>query len=119
MNKKYKALICDVDGTLLSLGTTKAPLRLPTDEVCNAIKEAKNTIHIGIATSRPLVYTTHLLEHLSLSGPSIVQSGSLVVDSVTQKILYEKHLDENDFSSIMNTLTRHFKKRIVIDERDK
>jgi HAD superfamily hydrolase (TIGR01484 family) len=93
---KYKALMSDVDGTLVA----SARHALPTQKVKDAISTAKDLIHIGVATGRPTFGMKYLSEYLDLSGPSIVSGGAQVIDSSTQTVLWEKALDTDDIQHI-------------------
>ena len=66
LEQKYKALIVDVDGTIIP----KKKDGVPSKKVIDAIAQARKSIHIGIATSRPLSYLTNILDHIEFSGPS-------------------------------------------------
>lgn len=98
---KYKALITDLDGTLIPQNDPKG---LPTLKVKETIEKARKKIHIGIATSRPPIYVDFLLEHLKLSGPSILLNGALIMDSVTKQILSAEKMDIKDFHAIIKIL---------------
>ena len=94
--KKYKALILDVDGTLI-------PNRrdaMPSKKVTEAIAKASKILHLGIATSRPYSILSHIFDHLKLSGPSIINAGSQIIDLPSGKILFEKPLLIQDFMEI-------------------
>lgn len=97
MKSSYKALIVDVDGTLV-----KDFHSLPTPRVTEAIKKASKKIHIGLATSRPLFLAKNVLDHLELSGPSIVATGAHIVDSQTKKTLFEQLMDAADIPKIIS-----------------
>jgi len=99
---RYKALICDVDGTLM-LNKIDG---LPSRRVANAIDKAKKIVHVGIASARPLIYSNNLFDHLKLSGPSILVGGSLIVDAASRKVLHEKPINKEDFAKICAILKR-------------
>lgn len=82
---KYKALILDLDGTTV-VNYSPDP---PTKKVTEAIKKAHKLIHISIATGRPLHEVQHLIDHLELSGPCILNNGSQIYDPVRKKIIHE------------------------------
>lgn len=48
--KKFKALLVDVDGTLMENRRNA----MPSEKVRKIITKASSLIHIGVATSRPL-----------------------------------------------------------------
>lgn len=95
--KQYKAIITDLDGTLI---TQNALEGFPTEKVTSALKKAQQTIHVGIATGRPPIYAYHLFDHLELSGPSIFLNGAIVVDSHTKKVIYTVEILEKDFQEL-------------------
>lgn len=104
--KKFKALIIDVDGTLV----TNQRDALPTKIVMEAIKKASSKLHVGIATQRPLFYARPIFEHLKLSGPSIIAGGAQVIDSETLKILHEELIDKEDLLKVIK-IVKEFKKK--------
>lgn len=90
--KKYKALILDVDGTLIPNKRDGMPSR----KVKEAIAKASKLIHIGVATSRPYFILSHIVDHLKLSGPSIIAGGTQIIDISSKKIIFEKELRIED-----------------------
>ncbi|MBI5619353.1 HAD hydrolase family protein, partial [Candidatus Gottesmanbacteria bacterium] len=82
---KYKALILDLDGTTV-VNYSPDP---PTKKVTEAIKKAHKRIHISIATGRPLAQVQHIIDHLELSGPCILNNGSQIYDPIQKKIIHE------------------------------
>ncbi|MGH7245371.1 MAG: HAD family hydrolase, partial [Candidatus Levyibacteriota bacterium] len=95
MQKSYKALILDVDGTIISKYNA-----LPSTAVTTAIAKASKKLHVGLATSRPFFMLPHLIAHLNLSGPSIINGGGRIVDACTQKVLWEQPLLTTDLPKI-------------------
>lgn len=100
---KYKALIVDIDGTL-------APSKektLPSKKVRDAIFKAKDHIHIGIATGRPLFLIEDIVKHLDLSGPSIINDGAMVIDLNTRTLLYERLIPEKELFDAITILKKY------------
>jgi HAD superfamily hydrolase (TIGR01484 family) len=87
---KYKALILDVDGTLIAEKDT-----MPSKKVIEAIKklQKKKNIHISLATARPFREIKELSEVLDLSDYSIVSGGAQLVHIPTEKYHYEYPID--------------------------
>lgn len=112
---KYKALISDVDGTLIAQATRDSVITMPTKRIKNAIEKAQKKIHIGLATSRPIIDASYLFSHLKLSGPSIIQGGALIIDSITKKVLFEKTISKEDYFKI-TSLFNTYKVDFVVDE---
>ncbi len=107
---KYKALILDIDGTLI-------PNRrdgMPSVKVAQAIKEASKYIHVGVATSRPLFIVEHIAKHLNLSGPSIINGGAQIIDISTNKVLYRQPIEKKDVLKVAG-IGKRFRLSINVD----
>lgn len=91
-SKKYKAIICDLDGTIIPIDTMEKPSKKATE----AIAKASRKIHFGIATARPFFITSYLVDHLRLSGPSIIHGGAQIIDLTSGEILKEKRMAVDD-----------------------
>lgn len=109
IKKKFKALIIDCDGTLIANQRDA----VPTSAVVDAVKRASGLIHIGIATQRPIFYARPVLEHLKLSGPSIIAGGAQVIDSKTLKVLREELIKREDILKMIQ-IVKEFKKKNVL-----
>lgn len=94
---KYKALICDVDGTLIP----NTQHGMPSKKVVDFTKKATKILPVGIATARSKSITMHLLEALSLNAPCIITGGSQIIDPVSKKILLEISLSIGDVKKII------------------
>lgn len=95
-SKRYKALILDVDGTILNGRTS-----LPSERVRAAIKKAQGKLHVGLATSRPVFENLkNIFSYLDLNGPSVVNAGATVIDPRTFKILWEKKILKEDIETV-------------------
>ncbi len=95
--KTYKALITDVDGTLIP---NKFDGRL-SSRVVETVKKAKEKIHIGLATSRHPKDIFHLTNELTLFGPSIVYGGAQIIDLATKTTLWEQTIEPSDAKEIL------------------
>ena len=91
--KQFKALITDVDGTLIENGREA----IPSKAMIEAVRRASELIHVGVATSRPLYMLNNIFGPLNLSGPSIINGGAQVIDAKTKKILWRRNIAEEDF----------------------
>jgi HAD superfamily hydrolase (TIGR01484 family) len=107
---KYKAIICDIDGTLM-LNKKDA---LPSKKVINAVNKARRKIHFGVATARPYFIAKHIVEHLRLSGPSIISGGAQIIDLTSGKILKEQKIAAEDIFRIY-AITEKMKLVLNID----
>ncbi len=96
MKKKFKALMIDVDGTLV-------PNRMdgmPSQKIIDAINKASEKVHIGVATSRPLFLLKEIFRTLNLNGPSVIHGGGQIVDAQTHEILWEQPILEEDIKKV-------------------
>ena len=112
--KKYKALILDVDGTLIPNKIDG----MPSKRVIDAIAKASKFIHIGIATSRPYFMLSHIFDHLKLSGPSIINAGSQIIDLPSEKILWEQSIDSKVVFPICKILQK-YKLDVLVNDNGK
>lgn len=110
---KYKALILDVDGTLI-----KGRYGSPSARVTKAVKQARTKLHVGLATSRPLFMLARVLKKLDLSGPSIINAGTTIIDVNTRQVLWSKTILEDDIESIFN-LASDFKVKFTMHDGKK
>lgn len=90
--KKYKAIIFDVDGTLIP----NAKDGIPSKKVTLAINSASKKMHVGIASGRPYFMLSHIVNHLRLSGPIITNDGARIIDISTKKVIYEQLIEGDD-----------------------
>ena len=94
--KEYKALMLDLDGT--SIPSYYGGM--PSKKVTEAIAKARKKVYVGIATSRPYYDAQHIIEHLKLSGPCIVNNGAQVIDARSRKVLREQRLMREDLLAV-------------------
>lgn len=99
----YKALLSDVDGTLIP---NKKDAQ-PSTAVIAAVTKAKGLIHIGVATSRPLFMLQNLFAKLPLSGPCVISGGSQIYDATTKKIVWEQRLEVEKIEEIFMVFRKH------------
>ncbi len=102
LKKKFKALILDCDGTLIP----NKKDGLPTNGVTRAIEKVSKLMHIGIATSRPLSFSIPIMEHLQLSGPSIISGGAQIVDGKSFKIIKEQRMKREDMLAAISAIKK-------------
>lgn len=93
---KFKALICDFDGTLVPYGKS----HMPSENVLAALNRASEKVFIGLATGRPLFGLKHVLKELPLNSPCIINGGAQIYDPVTRQIVKEFPLDKNDLEKL-------------------
>lgn len=114
MNKKYKALILDVDGTLMPNNQFASPSK----KVINAIKKANKYVHVGIATARPGSELEKIFANVPLSGPSIINGGAQIIDLPSKKILLEQALSKEDVIAVCNIAKEFRYKEIIVNDNE-
>ncbi len=90
----------DVDGTIVPVKDGA----LPSKRVARAINKAKKHVHISLVTARPLFYMNKIFDYLNLSGPSVINGGSQIIDAKTKEILWEQTIAKDDLSVIIKTI---------------
>ncbi len=108
---KYKALILDLDGTVIPSGTESTP----SPRVQHAIAKAKRHLHVCIATGRPLYLASGVLSQLDLSGPCVLNNGTQIYDPVRREILKEYPLDKASLPPILRIFRKYKKTLRVFD----
>jgi Cof subfamily protein (haloacid dehalogenase superfamily) len=97
LNNKYKAILFDVDGTLIQNRKNSSP----SQAVCDAIANARDNIPIGIATARSLPQLNEIFGVLKLSAPCIINGGAQIIDPQSLKNLSDQPIDIVDALSII------------------
>jgi HAD superfamily hydrolase (TIGR01484 family) len=99
----YKAIFLDLDGTTIPLGIDS----VPSPRVTEAIRLAKDKIHVCLATGRALYKTQYIIDHFNLSGLCVASGGTQLYDPVEKKIIQEILLSEEAISQIAAIADRY------------
>lgn len=95
----YKALITDLDGTIVNLSSNGDNIDDATVEV------AKEAIDVGkkltCATGREWELAKPIIKKLGFVSPCIVEGGTRIVDPLTDETIWEKSLQENAATQIL------------------
>ncbi|MGE5605021.1 MAG: HAD family hydrolase [Bacteroidota bacterium] len=86
--KHFKLAVFDLDGTLVEYGSDQ--ITPATLEAINMLRE--NNILSTIATGRSWKQTRGLVEKLQIRIPVIVQTGAIIIDPLTGKVLKSQPL---------------------------
>lgn len=97
-NKKYKAIICDVDGTLIPNKRDG----MPSEKVRRAIQKVSKVIKVSIATSRPLPYAKHIIKDLDLKSPLVINGGTQIYNPMLKKNVWEKPIPKSSARQVIN-----------------
>lgn len=95
---KYKALITDLDGTVI----LNEQYAKPTQKVIEAITKAQKILKVSIATGRPLSTAEWVMKPLEISHPSIITAGTQIIDPLTKKILWEEAMDKDTVQKVLS-----------------
>lgn len=101
----YKALILDLDGTLVPYGYKFD--RLPPLRVRNAINSAKKRVYVSTATGRPLQAVKSIIDRLALNGPCVICNGIQIYDPNNRIIIEESSIDRKVLPEIMKVSKKH------------
>ncbi len=98
---KYKAIILDVDGTLVTYDYNA----LPSQKVQEFINKALEHVAVCIATGRSFAFVEPILHSLGITyGLAIVNNGAQVIDIETKKSYYNQPLQSTDIQTIISIL---------------
>ena len=90
MSDEYKLIISDMDGTVVD----HAADAMPSSRVCAAIKLCVDGGGLfAIATGRPYELVKPVVEHLGVQAYCICDNGAVIIDSLTDKAIWEATLD--------------------------
>ncbi len=100
---KYKAIVADVDGTLIAPSEKEAtvPSKIVREKVAKAQKKG---VIFTIATGRSLSWTTNIISGLNLSSPIILDNGAKIYDCKTKKYIWFSLLPFKKIRQILTLL---------------
>jgi HAD superfamily hydrolase (TIGR01484 family) len=108
----YKALITDIDGTVIAIGTNGSDI---TDQTRHAVKEAlQKGKKITIATGRTWPSAGPVVKSLGLTDPCIIEGGSCIIDPQTEKIMWNMLLDEAASQKVLDISKKFVGGRVAI-----
>lgn len=103
LKKKYKAIICDIDGTLI----ISKKDGIPSQKVTAAISKANKILHVGVATSRCYYFAKHIIDHLNLSGPSIFNGGGQIMNFPQKKYVLQQTMSKKDIPYLISVFEKY------------
>lgn len=96
----YTALITDLDGTAVGMASKGEDI---TDATCEAVARAyKSGKHVACATGRQWWLARSVVQRLGLKDPCIISGGTMIIDPMTEKILWEKTLGDSSVDFIFD-----------------
>lgn len=94
---KYKALIFDLDGTAIPAKKEA----LPSTRVIDSIRKAQEVISVSAATGRSFPMVQAILDKCKFNNPCILSGGTEIIDPITNKIVWQVRLPENQVKQIV------------------
>ncbi len=94
---KLKALLLDVDGTLVPVG----PNKIPSERVIGSLKKAKDKVRISLVSGRSLEWLVDIFRAIDLEDPCIINGGSQIIHPQTLEVLWERPLLAEDVRKIL------------------
>jgi len=90
---KYKALMLDVDGTLIPYDYES----LPSERIVNVIAKAREKVKVCLVTGRSYKSTKKILNALNIhEGYAVVDGGAIIMDTATDTIVSQSLITEED-----------------------
>lgn len=93
----YKALIFDLDGTAIP----NKPDGVPSDNLIGVVAKLQKTAKVCAATGRPWHNSKAIIRKLGLRDPCIISGGTQIIDPISEKMLWEKGMNQSQVESIM------------------
>ena len=109
---KYKALIMDLDGTLV-------PSRrdgMPSEKVKNAVIAAGKKLHTSVASGRPLHLAQGVLRALKIDGPVVVNGGAQIAEAKSGKVLFERFISLDSQKKVYEICSKYGYS--ILDDRE-
>ncbi|HEX7042730.1 MAG TPA: HAD family hydrolase [Patescibacteria group bacterium] len=109
---KYKAILFDIDGTSIKDGQYQRP----TPKVIEAVREAKEKVHVSSATGRPFVTAKWIFDDLDLSDPVIISEGAKIVDPKSGNILWHKNIEATTVERLLKIMS-NFPYKVTVESQ--
>lgn len=101
---QYKALMLDVDGTLIPYQYDA----MPSKKVKEAITKAKEKVHVCLVTGRSYYSSKSILKELGLTeGYAVVDTGAFVIDISSNEIVYKQTMEKTDIQHVIHVLGKN------------
>lgn len=110
---QYKAVIVDIDGTLVV--PTQASASRPSQKVIDTVKKVKEKgVYFSIATGRSLDRSLNIVNSLQLNSPIILDNGALIYDCKTKKYIWESLVAKEAILQVGHLLEKEAPLKIII-----
>lgn len=103
-NKDYKALMLDIDGTLIPYDHQA----LPSQRIKEAINKAQEKIIVCLVTGRAYNFAEEILNHLGVNkGYIVINNGANVINISTKEVIYDCPMDLTEAKTIVKILRKN------------
>jgi Cof subfamily protein (haloacid dehalogenase superfamily) len=108
----YKALIADVDGTLVPIKGDGSDI--DSETVAAVTAALRNGAQISVATGRGWVSTKPVVQTLGIVDLCIIEGGSCIIDPASEKIVWQKTLSADASAEVVKLFKRYSKSSELI-----
>lgn len=110
---KYKAVIADVDGTLITPG--EYPAKLPSTRLRKTVMAAQKLgVCFSLASARSLFGVQNIIDGLNLETLIILDNGAYIYDCKTKKYLWESYIPKTIARTILADLVLDKALKIIV-----
>lgn len=95
---KYKAIIFDLDGTVVP----SVLEGMPSPGVVEAVDKVKHKLKLSTASARAVQYCRNIWKALSIEDPCVINGGSQIINPKTEKIIWEQLLPDGVIEEVVN-----------------
>ncbi len=101
--KEYKALMLDIDGTLVPYDHNA----LPSKNIKKAIKKAQKKLTVCLITGRAYNYADEILKSLGINnGFIVINNGANVLNISTKEMIYDCPMDLEEAKTVVKVLRK-------------
>lgn len=110
---KYKAVVADVDGTLMA--PSEFPALRPSEKLVKTVKKInKKGVVFSLASGRSLAWVGNIIKGLDLKSPIILDNGAHIYDCRKKKYIWESLLPKKKAKEILSFLQKDNSLRLFI-----
>lgn len=109
---KKKAIILDIDGTVVDSPEQK----VPTDRLVSALRAAESDYFICAATGRVWSFASPVMRAMGLEDYSIISGGTQIVNPKSGETVWQCNIDESDLQSAIDILKKYSNYRVLFND---
>jgi len=109
---KNKAIILDLDGTVVDSPEQKIPSR----QLIKASSRIRKDYYLCAATGRVWSFAKPLLKSLKLVDPCIISAGTQICDPVNGRVLWQKTIDESALHEVIKLFKEYPRWKLLYND---